>query len=200
MTASDQHVILSRLTGRSGAGWLGGLAAVCLAMAAYWVVTDPALWPLAAGVVVVLGLGAAWAATRVVLDAGAGTLTWRRVLLPNRTVAFAGTERLTIEGVGFQVQLVVRAGGRPRRAVLVMASDHRQVSQSAPMLRALADAVETHAPTRARGDVVGRLRAQATHLERGGGAASSPLAALARPGNIRAAGGAGAAGGGLGQL
>lgn len=200
MTGSDNTVSFHLPMGRSALFWLGGTALVVLAIIVWGVVIDLANWPIAVVLLVTFGLIAAWAATKVALDTRNGAFEWRRVLLPDRTVRLADTARLSIDGVGAQVQLVLRGPGRTRRVVLVLLSAHREVSQPAPTLRTLADTIETHTSAKVHGEVVGLLHAQAKHLERGGDARSSPLAARARPGALLAIGGTGATGGGLGQL
>ncbi|KQT92134.1 hypothetical protein ASG49_09230 [Marmoricola sp. Leaf446] len=190
------EVVVPRLATRSSRAWVVGTGVALVVVSVAISVVQPASLPFAAGFLVVLGLLAARAlSARVRLDDRGGTLTRTRWLARSRRVELAGaTDVRLVDNRGGGLNLTVRS---PQGTVLVpvlLLSAYVKASQPPGLLRRFADVVERDVP-RAR-DVVTALRAQATHLERGGDAASSPLAALTTRGVVSAAAGGGAAGAG----
>ncbi|MBO1752818.1 hypothetical protein J4G33_13475 [Actinotalea sp. BY-33] len=198
--ARHERLVLPRLTTRSALAWGIGTLVVLTAVLAYLGVTDPSTRPWIPWAVGVVALVVVWVVvSRVTLDPGHGSVTWRR--LPRSTrVELAQATTVAITPSGPSALLTLRTGRRGGSLMLVVVSDYVERSQSAEVLLALADALETHTSTRVRGSVPGELRKQAKHLTAGGSVKASPLAARTSTGLTRAAGGVGAAGGGLGQL
>lgn len=194
--------VLPRLATRSSRAWVVGTGIALVVVLGGIVVAQPANAPFAAGFLAVLGLvGGVLLSSRVRLDDQAGTITRTRWLSRRRRVELAGaTDVRLVDNRGGGLNLTVRS---PQGTVLVpvlVLSAYVEASQPPDLLRRLADLMERDVP-RAR-DVATALRAQATHLERGGDAATSPMAALTTRGAASAAAGGGAAGGGgtLGNL
>lgn len=198
---SSARTRFPRLTTRSALGWVIGTLVVVAGGAVYVAATQPENAPYAYGTVgllvvavVLVALSATW------VDHSAGTVTWRRWAVVSTTVALREATQVAVVGSGPQALLRVRAGGRGGHLVLLVLSDYVQRSQSPQVLTALADTVAAHTAPGTSGEAVALLRAQAKHLTAGGDAATSPLARFTSKGLMRAAGGIGAAGGGLGNL
>lgn len=190
-----------RLASRGALAWVIATVIVLGGGAGYLAVAQPANAPYAYGVVgalvvavVLVALSATW------VDHSAGTVTWRRWGVLRTSVALREATQVAVVGSGPQALLRVRAGNRGGHLALLVLSDYVQRSQPPQVLTALADTVAAHTQPAASGEAVGLLRAQAKHLAAGGDAATSPLARFTSKGLVRAAGGIGAAGGGLGNL
>jgi len=189
------------LTHRTAKLWIAGTAVVLVAVVTYLAVTQPenrwaayTLVPLVVLAVAVVASQRAW------VDPMAGTVTRTRWLVPRRTVDLSRATRVTLTGSGPQALLDVRSGPRGVYLQLLLLSDYAELSQEPAFLTTIAETLERHAPPKVRGAVPGEIRAQAAHLAAGGTPTTSPLARLTNNAIVRAVGGIGAGGGGLGRL
>jgi hypothetical protein len=206
----DQHATTGRhgvpvpeLTSRSGTAWLIGTGGLLLLTQGYlfWRYPEYRIGVVVLLVVVVLVV-LALSRRAVWVDPAAGTLTVTRHGRATRRVRIepSASTSLVPNGGGGLLLAVQPAGARRRFFVPVLAlTQHVERSQSPELLRLLADTLEQH---RAGGSrvVVLALRGQADHVEAGGTARTSPLAAQVTHGAAAAgqAGAAGAVGGHLG--
>lgn len=186
--------LVPRLTTRSSRAWLVGTAVLALVAVGVAAALDPtaAVVGLPLVLLVALTVGVV-ASARTRVDAEAGTVSRTRWLTPTRTVRLAeAVEVRLLSSQGGQLLLSVRDPGGAVTVLLLALTQYVERSQSAEVLRALAEATERHAP--APGDVPRALRLQADHVAAGGTAAASPLAPLVDDLALRAAGAAGATG------
>jgi hypothetical protein len=185
-----------RLTSRSGLLWsLATLVAVLAGCASVFVTQPQNRWavlvfvPVAVLFVAFLLVRSTW------VETGTGTVV-HRTLLGSRRVPLAEAGRLrlvTNRGGGLLLQVRRRGSRRAVHLPVLALTDYVRRSQDPATLRALAGQVEAFAPQRTR--VAEQLVRQAEHLESGGSAEDSPLAALVTHGVTTAAKGGGAAGG-----
>ena len=146
-------------------------------------------------VVPVLALFATWLLVRSVhVDRSAGRVV-ARSLLGRRSVAWSEAARLELvnnRGGGLLLVVGERGSRRSLHLPILVLTDYVKRSPSPQTLQALAEDIERWAPGRAT--VTTQLRRQARHLESGGSAQDSPLAALVTHGFTTATKGGGAAG------
>lgn len=188
------ELVVPRLTSRVGTRWLVATGIVLVVGVAVLGVAQPANLPFGLGFLVLLGLGLGLAlSTRTSLDVAQGTVTRRRWLARTRVVRLAEARVALVDNRGGGLNLTVVGPGGTVLAPVLLLSPYVQRSQSPEVLRTMAEAVARHA--RDAGDVPDALRTQAAHLEQGGEATTSPLAARVSHGASRAAGAGGAASG-----
>ena len=193
---ASERLVIPRLTTRSSLLWSLGTLLAVLAGAGFVFATQPqnrwavlALLPVLALLVAFVLVRSAWVETstgRVVT----------RTMLGSRTVSLAEADQLqlvTNRGGGLHLQVREKGSRRATYLPVLALTDYVQRSQDPATLRALAGQVETWAPQRKT--VVKQLIRQAEHLEQGGSAKDSPLAALVTHGVTRVAKAGGAAGG-----
>lgn len=192
---------LPRLTTRASLGVAIGMLVVLLAVTAYLIATQPANAPYGAAVAVLAALATVgvWRSATW-LDPTNGTVTWRRWAVRRTTLALRDATVVEVVGSGPQALLRVRGGRVGGHLLLLVLSDQVRRAQSPETLIMLADVLATHTAARTSGTAVGLLRAQAKHMAATADPATSPLARFTSMGLIKAAGGVGAAGGGLGNL
>ncbi|MEO5654268.1 MAG: hypothetical protein ABIN79_07750 [Marmoricola sp.] len=193
---ASERLVIPRLSTRSSLLWSLGTLLAVLVVAAYVFASQPEnRWAVLASLPVV-GLLVAFV---VVRSAWVETETGRvvtRTLLGSRTAAIGDADTLqliTNRGGGLVLQVREKGSRRSTYLAILLLTDYVQRSQDPTILRALAAQVETWAPQRK--SVVKQLLRQAEHLEQGGSAEDSPLAALVTHGVTRAAKAGGAAGG-----
>lgn len=193
--ASDRLPV-PRLSSRSGLLWSLATLVAVLVGCAFVFVTQPqnrwavlAFLPIAVVFVAFLLVRSTW------VETATGTVV-QRTLLGSRRASLAAADQLqltTNRGGGLLLQ-IRRRGSRQTVYLPVLAlTDYVRRSQAPATLRALAGQIETFAPQRKQ--VAKQLIRQAEHLEAGGSAGDSPLAALVTHGVSTAAKGGGAAGG-----
>lgn len=183
-----------RLTSRTGTRWLIGTGVALVVVVAYLGATDPSSLPFGLGLLVLLGLGLGLAlSTRTSLDAAEGTVTRRRWLARTRVVRLAEARVGLVDNRGGGLNLTVVGPGGAVLVPVLLLSPYVQRSQSPEVLRTMAEALARHAHD--TGDVPKALQTQAVHLEQGGEATTSPLAARVSHGASRAAGAGSAASG-----
>jgi hypothetical protein len=192
----SERVAVPPLTSRSALAWaVGTLVVLVVAMAALAVVQPSYAVP--AVVVAVLAVLAAVVVStrRLWLEPARGRFVVQRlgVLRRSADLRDARTVALVDNRGGGLALTVTPTSGRSVLVPVLLLSDYVQASQPPPLLRLLADQVETHVV--GGSDVPEALRAQAAHLDAGGTAADSPFAALTSRGVLRAAQGGAAAGG-----
>lgn len=185
-----ERIPVPRLVSRSATMWLSVGAAVvgAVGVVVWALLTQPPV-NQAAAVVVVLVIALLLGfliGRRTWIDPAAGTVGRDVCGLVPRTAAWATAERVRItDNRGGQALLEVRgAGDRTSVYLPLVAVDlGGDRSQEPGFLRVLAEQLETWAPQRKA--IATALRAQADHLETGGGVRDSPLARryLARAGN-----------------
>jgi hypothetical protein len=202
----SERVPIPRLTSRSALAWAVGTLVVLVVVMAVLALVQPS-YAVPAVVVAVLAVLVAVAVgtRRLWLEPVSGRFVVQRLGVLRRAAELrdARSVALVDNRAGGLNLTVTPASGRAVLVPVLLLSDQVQASQPAPLLRLLADQVETHGrsvPGGARADVPAVLRAQAEHLEAGGGAAESPCAALVSLGVLRAAQGGAAAGGGSSLL
>lgn len=206
----DQHATTGRhgtlipaLTSRSGTAWLiaTGVLVVLTQGYLFWRFPEYRVGVVVLLVVIVL-IALALSRTALWIDPETGTLTRTRHGRATRRVQIQPSASTTLvpNGGGGLLLAIRPAGGRRRFFVPVLAlTEHVERSQSPQVLRLLADTLERHRGGGSR-VVVLALRGQAEHVEAGGSARTSPLAAQVTYGAAAAgrAGAAGAVGGHLG--
>jgi hypothetical protein len=193
--ASDR-VPIPRITSRSALGWVIGTLVVLVGAMVFLAVTQPQYTGPAGAVVVLAAVAAVAVSTRrqwLEPESGRLTVEWLRALRRSTDIADARTVRLVDNRGGGLLLSVKPASGRAMLVPVLLLSDYVQASQPSPLLHLLADQLERFG--REPGKVPDQLRRQAAHLDAGGSAAESPLAALVSHGVTRAAKGGGAAGG-----
>lgn len=173
---------IPRLSPRSATVVEVGFLAVGVVIFGIIWVAGPWLWWLSLPMIALLGyLGAVLLGSATWVDPAAGTLTRRRWSLRPVTVPVADVTAVELStSGGGGVRLVLRDTRRRTTIDLVSVTLFASVAQQAPTLRTLADLLDAHVAAAVRGDVPRRLRAQADHVERGGGVETSPLVASAR--------------------
>jgi hypothetical protein len=203
----SERVPVPRLTSRGALVWaLATLVALVVVMVVLAVVQPSYAVPAVVVAVLAVLVAVVVATRRLWVEPGAGRFVVQRLGVLRRSADLAGARSVALvdnRAGGLNLTVTPRSG----RAVLVpvlLLSDQVQASQPAPLLRLLADQVETHgtggAGRTGDADVPAALRAQAAHLEAGGAAVDSPLAARVTRGVLRAAQGGAAAGGGSSLL
>ena len=220
----SERVPIPRLTSRSAPVWAVGTLVVLVVVMAVLAVVQPSYAVPAVVVAVLAVLVAVVVGTRRLwLEPGPGRLVVQPLGVLRRAAELSDARSVAlIDNRAGGLNLTVTPGsGRAVLVPVLRLSDQVQASQPAPLLRLLADQVETHGrcgsgggsgggsgvpggvPGGADGtgaDAPAVLRAQAEHLEAGGGAAESPCAALVSRGVLHAAQGGAAAGGGSSLL
>lgn len=159
--------------------WMSGLATLVgsVGVIVWGLVTRDGLDLVIAGVLgVLLCVGVVFAVwRRVWVDTGAGTISRSFVGVLTRTVAWSEASVIDLETtVARQMNLRVKGPAGTIRATLVVSGSSDDRSIEPAQLRLLADEIERWATE--RDQVVAALRAQAEHLEAGGGVRESPLA------------------------
>lgn len=184
------------LTSRSGLRWLVATAVACVAVAVVVFVGQPENRVFVVTVLPGLALFflvLAWQSTW--LDPEAGVVVRVRCRWWRRSVPLGPTTSVSLApngGGGLLLALRPRGARRRTFVTLLALTDHVERSQAPELLRLLADTLEHHRTGGARG-VVAALRTQAEHLEQGGDARTSPLAASVTYGAVNAAKAGGAA-------
>lgn len=183
------------LTSRGWWGWVVATAVLTLGALGWLFVTEPRYRVGVVAVVALLAVGTVvLRRSSTTLDAEAGEVVVTRFGRTRRISLAPSTSAGLVANGGGGLLLGLRpAGSRRRSFVPVLAvTDHLEASQNAPVLRALADALERHGTGGSR-EAVLALRAQADHVAAGGSARTSPLAARLTYGALNAAklGGAG---------
>lgn len=176
---APERVRIPRLTSRTGMVWGVGTLAVLVVGAVVLAVVNPAKAPLAVGVAVVaLLLAVAAGSSRRWLEPERGRVTSEWLWVRSRSVDLADARDVRlVDNRGGGLNLTVRpARGRAMLVPVLLLSDYVERSQTPSMLRLLAEQVERFAPE--PGEVPDQLRRQAEHLDAGGSAVDSPLAAL----------------------
>lgn len=175
-------VRIPALTTRSAMRWLCGTGVLVVATIVWGFVTDPQNRPytlISAAVIVLL---ACWMPFSLWLDTetgavlairGRGRIVYRIPLRDGTTVTAVP------DHLGGRVLLGLRPhGSRFRDFIQVLAMTiYVENSMSPDLLRLLADTLDRH-HTHGADEVGPLLRAQAAHLDAGGGPGDSPLAAL----------------------
>ncbi len=193
---ASERLVIPRLTTRSSLLWSLATLLAVLAGAGFVFATQPqnrwavlALLPVVALLAAFVAIRSAW------VETGPGRVV-TRTLLGSRTVSLAEADQLqliTNRGGGLHLQVRERGSRRATYLPVLALTDYVQRSQDPAVLRALAEQIDTWAPQRK--SVAKQLLRQAEHLEKGGSAQDSPLAALVTHGVTRAAKAGGAAGG-----
>ena len=178
---SAERIAVPALLSRSVTMWLslavaviGVVSVVVWALLTQPVASKVAALAMAVGLVAIVG---GLATRRTWLDPSQGLLVREVARVWRRPVAWADAAvvRPRDNNAG-QLLLEVRGAGRRTSTYLPLVAVDAGGDRSQPpgFLRVLADQIEAWAPQ--RGAVVRQLRAQAEHLEAGGGVRESPLA------------------------
>jgi hypothetical protein len=203
----SERVPIPRLTSRSALAWaVGTLVVLVVVMAVLALVQSSYAVPAVVVAVLAVLVAVAVGTRRLWLEPVSGRFVVQRLGVLRRAAELrdARSVALVDNRAGGLNLTVTPASGRAVLVPVLLLSDQVQASQPAPLLRLLADQVETHrtggAGEQGDTDVPAALRAQAAHLEAGGSAVDSPLAASVTRGVLRAAQGGAAAGGGSSLL
>ncbi len=149
-----------------------GVSVVAIIGAAVITGRGPATFIL--GPLLLLGL-AMIVVRRTWVDTDAGTISRRIFAWPTRTVSWSEAEVVDLQrNHGGQLNLRVKgSSGTILASVLALDAGGERAMQS-DQLRLLAEEIERWAP--AHSALAGEFRAQAEHVDAGGGARTSPLA------------------------
>ncbi|WP_028051144.1 hypothetical protein [Cellulomonas sp. URHD0024] len=174
----DDAVPFAAMTSRTHLAWSIGTVLATAGAVSFVVATQPQnrayAW-LFVPVVLVLVV-TVWVSYSV--DPVAGVVERRRCRVWRRRVTLVPTTGVALVGnrVGGLLLVLRPTGERPVHVPLLALTPHVERAQPAEVLEVLAGALERHGTGGSR-PVVLALRAQAAHLEAGGSARSSPLAA-----------------------
>lgn len=196
------EVRVPRTTTRSARRWTAatGIVLVVAVGASLWRYPEeltrglPFLLLAVAALAVVLSV-------RVHVDPERGTVRRSRWLFPSRTVRLAEADAVGLtDNRNGGLLLGVRQGRRSIYVPIMVTGLYGAATQEPSFVRELATMLERHAPQAA--DVPKALRAHAEHVDAGGAVTASPLAGGVSNTvmKVAGAGGAGAAGGGLGRF
>jgi hypothetical protein len=193
MSASDR-VVISRLTSRSAMIWLAGTVALVLGVLAWVALTQPAnRWAVAVGAALLVATALWLMSRRTWLDPASGTVVQESLWCRQRRFALRSASSLRLVDNRAGVLLLAITDGRTAHLPVLALTDYVRRSQPPPLLRMLAEQIDTWAPQGAR-RIAAQLRTQADFIAAGGAAERSPLAALVTHGVVRAAKAGGAGG------
>jgi len=174
--SGPERVAVPRLTSRSGLAWMAGTVVLVLGVMAWVALTQPGnRWAVAVGAVL-LGLATVWVLTRRIwLEPATGAVV-RTSLWARRRVELGSARSVRLVDSRGGTLLLAVTDERTLYLPLLAHTDYVHRCQRPPLLRRLAEQIDTFAPD-ARA-VATQLRGQADFLQAGGPLEQSPLVRL----------------------